>query len=135
MDDYDTIHPIEDVNMSQSTNDTYPTAVKIATIHLLKELENSFTWLLKSLRKKEKEFASVLKLGRTQLQDAVPISLGQSFQAYADAIQRSIDQLKDCEELLTEVNLGGTAVGNSIAAPKEYTKHVITELKKKPDSI
>ncbi|MBU1100484.1 MAG: aspartate ammonia-lyase [Bacteroidetes bacterium] len=130
-DDYSTIHPIEDVNMSQSTNDTYPTAVKIATIHLLKELSNSFMWLVKSLRQKEKDFASVLKLGRTQLQDAVPISLGQSFQAYADAIQRIIDQIKNCEEQLTEVNLGGTAIGNSIAAPKEYTKHVITELRKK----
>jgi len=127
---YDSINPLDDVNMSQSTNDTFPTALKIAAICLLRELADSFTVLQNSLLKKEEQFKNVLKLGRTQFQDAVPITLGQEFGAYALAIARDRVRLNLCEERLRSVNLGGTAVGTSISAPKDYVSNVNTILKK-----
>ncbi len=128
--DYDFIHPIDDVNMSQSTNDTFPTALKIASINLIRELADSFATLQNSLQKKEVEFKNVLKLGRTQYQDAVPITLGQEFGAYAQAIARDRWRLYNAEERLRSVNLGGTAVGNSISTTKEYVLNVNNILKK-----
>lgn len=128
--DYNTIHPIDDVNLSQSTNDTFPTAFKIASINLLRELQDSFAKLQNELQKKENEFKNVLKLGRTQLQDAVPITLGQEFGAYAQAIARDRWRLYNAEERLRSVNLGGTAVGNSVAATKEYVLNVNNILRK-----
>lgn len=128
--DYSTIHPLDDVNMSQSTNDTFPTALKIASIYLLRELADSFAQLQNSLQKKEEEFKGVLKLGRTQFQDAVPITLGQEFGAYAQAIARDRWRLYNAEERLRSVNLGGTAVGNSVSATKEYVLNVNSILKK-----
>ncbi len=128
--DYASINPLDDVNMSQSTNDTFPTAVKIASIYLLRQLANSLSVLQNSLQKKEEEFKSVLKLGRTQLQDAVPITLGQEFGAYAQAIARDRWRIYNAEERLRSVNFGGTAVGNSVSAPKEYVLNVNSILKK-----
>ncbi len=128
--DYDAIHPIDDVNMSQSTNDTYPTALKIASIYLLRELTEPFSRLQRSLQEKEEEFSGVIKLGRTQLQDAVAITLGEEFAAYAQAIARDRWRLYNGEERLRSVNLGGTAVGNYISAPKDYVLSVTAELKK-----
>lgn len=128
--DYNVIHPLDDVNLSQSTNDTFPTALKIASITLLRELQDSFAVLQNSLQKKENEFSNVLKLGRTQFQDAVPITLGQEFGAYAQAIARDRWRLYNAEERLRSVNLGGTAVGNSVAASKEYVLNVNNILKK-----
>ncbi len=128
--EYNCIHPIDDVNLSQSTNDTYPTALKIASIFLLRELTKSFAGLQTALQKKENEFSSVIKLGRTQLQDAVAITLGQEFGAYAQAIARDRWRLYNGEERLRSVNLGGTAVGNFVSANKEYVLAVNTELKK-----
>jgi len=128
--DYSTINPLDDVNLSQSTNDTYPTALRIASIYLLRELADSFAHLQNSLQKKEEEFKGVLKLGRTQFQDAVPITLGQEFGAYAQAIARDRWRLYNAEERLRSVNLGGTAVGNSISAVKEYVLNVNSILKK-----
>lgn len=126
---YSFIHPIDDVNLSQSTNDTFVTALKIASIYLLRELTSSFALLQRSLQSKEKQFAGILKLGRTQLQDAVPITLGSEFAAYAQATARDRWRLYNCEERLRSVNLGGTAVGNSIAAPKEYVLKVNSNLR------
>jgi aspartate ammonia-lyase len=128
--DYASINPLDDVNMSQSTNDTFPTALKIASIYLLRQLADSLSALQNSLQKKEGEFKSVLKLGRTQLQDAVPITLGQEFSAYAQAIARDRWRIYNAEERLRSVNLGGTAVGNSVSAPKEYVLNVNSILKK-----
>ena len=128
--DYDSIHPLDDINMSQSTNDTFSTAVKIAIIHLIHELIPSYRHLLSELREKENEFRHILKLGRIQLQDAVPISLGQVFGAYAEAIERNIKELSTLENKLSKINLGGTAIGNSIAASREYVKQVIPILQK-----
>ena len=128
--DYSVIHPLDDVNMSQSTNDTFPTALRVAAIYLLRELADSFAGLQSSLQKKEDEFKNVLKLGRTQFQDAVPVTLGQEFGAYAQAIARDRWRLYNAEERLRSVNLGGTAVGNSVTAPKEYVLNVNNTLKK-----
>ena len=128
--DYSFIHPIDDINLFQSTNDTYPTALKVASIYLMRELAESFSTLQNSLQKKENEFSSVIKLGRTQLQDAVAITLGQEFGAYAQAIARDRWRMYNGEERLRSVNLGGTAVGNYVSAPIEYVLNVNTELKK-----
>lgn len=128
--EYQYLHPLDDVNMSQSTNDTFPTALKVASIYLLRQLEKSFANLQRALQQKEDEFCNILKLGRTQFQDAVPITLGQEFGAYAQAISRDRWRLYNAEERLRSVNLGGTAIGNSIAADKDYVLSVNSALKK-----
>jgi aspartate ammonia-lyase len=128
--DYAALHPLDDVNLSQSANDTFPTALKIASVYLIRELSESFAALQIELQKKEVEFRDVLKLGRTQFQDAVPITLGQEFGAYAQAIGRDRWRLYNAEERLRTVNLGGTAVGNSVSATKEYVINVSSILKK-----
>jgi aspartate ammonia-lyase len=128
--EYELIHPIDDVNLSQSTNDVIPTALKIASIILLRELAKSYAALQGALQEKEVEFSNILKLGRTQYQDAVPILLGQEFGAYAQAIARDRWRLYNGEERLRSVNLGGTAVGNSINADRNYVLRVNSELKK-----
>ena len=128
--EYEVIHPIDDVNLSQSTNDTFPTALKIASIVSLRELTNSFALLQSELQNKEKEFGGIMKLARTQFQDAVPIILGQEFGAYAQAIARDRWRLYNGEERLRSVNLGGTAVGNSVNAHRDYVLKINSELKK-----
>lgn len=128
--EYKFIHPLNDVNMSQSTNDTYPTALKIASLFLLKKLEDSFSVLQKVLQKKEEEFKNIIKLGRTQFQDAVPILLGQEFGAYAQAIARDRWRIYNAQERLRSVNMGGTAVGNSVSAPNDFVLQVNGILKK-----
>jgi aspartate ammonia-lyase len=128
--EYSFVHPIDDVNLSQSTNDTYITALKLASIYLLKELTQSFALLQRRLQEKEKEFSGIIKLGRTQLQDAVPVTLGQEFGAYAQAVARDSWRLYNAEERLRSVNLGGTAIGNSTNAERKYVLSVNNELKK-----
>jgi aspartate ammonia-lyase len=125
---YGDIHPINDVNASQSTNDVYPTALKIALIFELHELINALMAMESAYRMKAKEFADVLKIGRTQLQDAVPMSLGQTFEAYAVTTRDDIDRLHQINKLLTEINLGGTAIGTRINASPEYVTAVCKEL-------
>ena len=127
---YEVINPLDDVNMSQSTNDTYPTALKIAAINLLRELTEAFSELQKSLQAKENEFSGIIKLGRTQLQDAVPVTLGSEFGAYAQAIARDRWRLYNGEERLRSVNMGGTAVGNSVSASRDYVLSINNELKR-----
>ncbi len=126
---YEIIHPIDDVNKNQSTNDTYPTAFKAAALVLLSQLEKSFSALQNTLQKKETEFRSVLKLGRTQLQDAVPMTLGQEFGAYAQAISRDRWRFYNSQERLRTVNLGGTAIGNSASANNAFLNAVYPELR------
>ena len=127
--DYDIISPIDDINLHQSTNDTYPTAVKVAALWGLAELENSIVVLLESFQQKEKKFAHILKLGRTQLQDAVLTTLGREFGAYADAISRDRWRVYKCGERLRVVNLGGTAIGTGIGAPRKFIFKAVEHLK------
>jgi aspartate ammonia-lyase len=127
--DYSVINPLEDVNLHQSTNDTYPTALKIALIFDFRKLSQKITQLQGSLQKKEKEFAKIVKIGRTELQEAVPITLGQEFSAFAEAIARDRWRTFKCEERLRLVNIGGTAVGTGIAAPRSYIFLVIETLR------
>jgi aspartate ammonia-lyase len=127
--DYEIIHPIDHVNMSQSTNDVFPTAVRIAAINLLRPVSEEFANLQTALQIKEEEFSDILKVGRTQLQDAVPIMLGQEFGAWAQAISRDRWRLYKVEERLRQVNIGGTAVGTGINANKKYVYMVIENLR------
>ena len=124
--EYDKLSPLEDVNMSQSTNDVYPTAVKIAVIKILRELVDEIMELQYSLQDKESEFADVFKLGRTQLQDALPISLGDEFGAYAEVISRDRWRLYKCEERIRQINLGGTAIGTGVGSSPKY-RYIATE--------
>ncbi len=127
--DYDLVHPLDHVNLSQSTNDVFPTAVKLATIRLLKAAFNEMAQLQESLQRKENEFASVLKVGRTEMQDAVPVTLGQEFAAYAQAVQRDWWRLYKVEERLRQVNLGGTAIGTGLNADRDYVYIVVDILR------
>ena len=114
------VDPLEHVNLHQSTNDTYPTAVRVAAIEALQRLEPSLLGLQQALQEKERELAHVVKLGRTQLRDAVPVTLGREFGAYANALSRDRWRIFKSVERLRVVNLGGTAVGTGIAAPRDY---------------
>ncbi|MDF9839276.1 MULTISPECIES: aspartate ammonia-lyase [unclassified Paenibacillus] len=122
--DYTVVHPLDHVNCCQSTNDVYPTALRIAAVGLVRRLSDAFASLQESLQRKELEFADVLKLGRTELMDAVPMTAGQGFGAYAKAIQRDRWRLYKAEERLREINIGGTAIGTGINAPLRYTFYI-----------
>ena len=127
--DYRMIHPLEDVNLHQSTNDVYPTALKVAAIFRLRDLSSAVAGLQGVFQQKEKEFASIVKLGRTEWQEAVPITLGAEFSAFAEAFSRDRWRTFKCEERLRVVNLGGTAVGTGLAAPRDYIFSVIEKLR------
>ena len=127
--DYEIISPLEDINLHQSTNDTYPTAVKIAAIRLLRKLEQSVLALQEAFQQKEKEFAHIVKIGRTQLQDAVLTTLGREMSAYAEAFNRDRWRIYKCEERLRVVNLGGTAIGTGLGAPKQFIFKVVDRLR------
>ncbi len=122
---YEIISPIDSINLHQSTNDTYPTALKIAAIRLLRTLEQSLLHLQETFQQKEKEFAHIVKIGRTQLQDAVLTTLGREMSAYAEAFNRDRWRIYKCEERLRVVNLGGTAIGTGLGAPKQFIFRVI----------
>jgi len=127
---YELIRPNDDVNMGQSTNDVIPTAGKIACMMMLSRYEKSLQELILSLQKKAEEFDDVLKMGRTQLQDAVPIRLGQEFDAYSSAVQRGLDRIRIVKQEMHEINLGGTAIGTCINADREYFFRISSELSK-----
>ncbi len=118
--EYDHIHPLKHVNLHQSTNDVFPTAIKVAALLLLNEAETVVAELQNELQKKEHEFAHILRTGRTEMQDAVPVSMGRTFAAYADAISRDRWRIFKSRERLRVVNLGGTMIGTGIAAPRDY---------------
>jgi len=122
--DYSLVSPLDHVNRGQSTNDVYPSALRIAAIILVRELAEALAKLQESLQKKEHVFADILKLGRTQLMDAAPITLGCEFGAYAQAIARDRWRIYKAEERLRQINLGGTAVGTGAAADRRYTFRV-----------
>ena len=124
--DYEIVHPLNDANMSQSTNDVYPTAVRIAAIKLIRELSGALADLQDELQKKETEFSHIPKLARTQLMDALPMRAGQGFGAYAQAIARDRWRIYKAEERLRHINIGGTAIGTGLNALPKYI-YLITE--------
>ncbi|SIR18380.1 aspartate ammonia-lyase [Halanaerobium kushneri] len=127
--DYHIIHPNDDLNKGQSTNDVYPTALRIAVLKLLVPLTESVSKLQSALQAKEKEFSSIIKLGRTQLQDAVPITLGQEFSAYAEAVNRDRWRLYKITDRLKKINLGGTAVGTGLNTSHSYIFKIAKQLR------
>jgi aspartate ammonia-lyase len=127
--DYKYCHPNNHVNLSQSTNDAYPTAIKIALIKANTSLIIVLKELITSFREKGKEFAHIIKMGRTQLQDAVPMTLGQSFEAYAVTLEEEIQRLEQNVKLFLEVNMGATAIGTGINAPKGYSEKCVEHLR------
>ncbi|MBU6953690.1 aspartate ammonia-lyase [Hahella sp. HN01] len=126
--EYEFLHPNNDVNMSQSTNDAYPTAARLAIIFASEPLSAALSDLIKALEEKSREFADVIKMGRTQLQDAVPMTLGQEFGAYAVTLREDIDRISYAAGLLQEVNLGGTAIGTGLNAHPDYPDLAIDAL-------
>ncbi len=127
---YDILHPVLDLNCYQSTNDTYPTALRVAAIAGIRLLEQAVIALQEAFEDREKAFADVVKVGRTEMQDAVLTTMGRSMSAYAEAFSRDRWRLYKCEERLRVVNLGGTAIGTGIGAPREYIFRVTDVLRR-----
>ncbi len=126
--DHKLCHPLDHVNRSQSTNDVFPTAGRLTALDLMNDLFPVLEYLKSIFLDKSIEFANVYKIGRTQLQDAVPMRLGQSFMAYAHAVDRDIKHMKKAYEAMLTLNLGGTAIGTSANAPEQYVQAVVPEL-------
>ncbi len=126
--EYQHLHPNEHVNMSQSTNDVYPTALKLATYTGIFRLVEAMAYLRSAFERKAVEFADVLKMGRTQLQDAVPMTLGQEFSTYAVMLGEDEERLKEAALLIREINLGATAIGTGINAHPDYAPLVCRRL-------
>ena len=126
--EYQFVEPHDDLNMSQSTNDSYPTAIKVAFLlrndQLIAELER----LVLAFRKKGNEFLEIPKMGRTELQDAVPMTVGQEFHAFAASLESEIALLRDAEKYLYTINMGATAIGSEINVPDGYVEAVTKEL-------
>lgn len=127
--DYVFINPNDHTNRSQSTNDTYPTAIKIALAFSLRSLLDQLDLLSEAFAEKGREFAHILKVGRTQMQDAVPMTLGQEFTAFSVTLKEDIERLSEADSLLREVNMGATAIGTGINAPAGYREAVIRHLR------
>ena len=127
---YEFLHPNDHVNMSQSSNDTYPTAMHVAILMNLKETIPAIDILIKSLTKKAKQFSSFKKIGRTHLMDALPVTLGSEFAAYVTSITKARNEIVASQKELQNVALGGTAVGSGANTPKGYRKIAIGELAK-----
>lgn len=126
---YDRVHPIDHVNLGQSTNDVYPTAVKLGLQAAMAGLRATLGELVSTLFDKSVEFGGVLKMGRTQLQDAVPMTLGQEFGAWASMLREDMDRLTESASLISEINLGGTAIGTGLNAHPLYAELVTTNLR------
>jgi len=126
--DYARLHPLDHVNLSQSTNDVYPTAVKLALQFGIRRLLGEMANLRKEFERKSGEFADVLKIGRTQLQDAVPMTLGQEFSTYAVMLQEDESRVAEAASLIREINMGATAIGTGINAHPEYAASVTRHL-------
>jgi len=126
---YSILDPNDHVNKSQSTNDAYPTGFRVATYYYINSLLKHIEHLINQLDNKSIEFVNVLKMGRTQLQDAVPMSLGDEFKAWSTNLREEIKSLEMCRDLVLEVNLGATAIGTGLNAPKGYSKKAVGYLK------
>jgi len=127
--DYSYCHPNNHVNLSQSTNDAYPTAIKMALFNSNKKLVDTLNTLVASFRKKGEEFSHIIKMGRIQLQDAVPMTLGQEFEAYAVTLEEETDRLDQNAKLFLEINMGATAIGTGINSEPGYSDEVVRYLK------
>ncbi|MES0811732.1 aspartate ammonia-lyase [Roseibium sp. SCPC15] len=125
---YALVHPNDHVNLGQSTNDVYPTAIRLAVLSKIAPLCQALTRLQQAFDDKARAFKDIPKVGRTQLQDAVPMSLGLEFQSFAHTVGEDIERLQQLGQLLTEVNLGGTAIGTGVNAPKGYGRKVVAIL-------
>jgi len=123
------VDPHDHVNLHQSTNDVYPTALRVAALRGLEALEPSLILLPEACQEKERELADVIKTGRTELRDAVPITLGREFGAWASALGRDRWRIAKCAERIRECNLGGTAIGTGITAPRDYVFLVVEKLR------
>ena len=126
--DYTIVNPNDDVNCGQSTNDVIPTAGKMTSLHLLQNLKKQLLRLYDALNEKAKEFDLVIKMGRTQMQDAVPIRLGQEFKAYSVAIMRDIHRMDKAMDEMRTLNMGGTAIGTGINADENYLRRIVPNL-------
>ena len=126
--EYRHLHPLDHVNLSQSTNDVYPTALKLTAYLMLRDLIDSLRYGITAFERKGREFKDVLTMGRTQLQDAVPMTLGQTFSAYAVTLGEDVQRIDDTMKLLTEINMGATAIGTGINTHPEYKHRVREEL-------
>lgn len=126
---YKPIHPNDQVNLGQSTNDVFPTAMRLAALKGMEQLDAALDRVEASLRRKAQEFDPIVKAGRTHLQDAVPIRLGQEFGAYASAMARARRSLLPCHDAMSELGLGGTAVGTGLNATAAYRTQVVEELR------
>lgn len=124
------VHPNDHVNMAHSTNDTMPSALKIASIRLVEDLDDSLNTLITAFEKKAREFARIVKLGRTHMQDAVPTTLGAEFASYAETLKRRRMNMREAKAYLFELSLGGSAVGNSVNVSAKYKRHLYRELQK-----
>ncbi|MGD8451744.1 MAG: aspartate ammonia-lyase [Phycisphaerae bacterium] len=127
--DCECISPLDDLNRHQSTNDTFPTALRVAAIWRLRDLEAALVALVEAWQVKEREFAHIVKIGRTQYQDAVLTTLGREMGTYAEAFSRDRWRVYKCEERLRVVNLGGTAIGTGLGAPRQYIFRVVEHLR------
>jgi aspartate ammonia-lyase len=126
--DYAQLSPNSHVNMSQSTNDVFPTAIHISALNLLEKLLNTMQSMLDTFKEKARQFDHVIKMGRTHLQDAVPIRLGQEFEAYSRVLERDIKRIGQTRQHLYEVNMGATAVGTGLNADPRYIENVVVHL-------
>ena len=126
---YDIVHPLNHVNLSQSTNDVYPTALRLTLSMKLDGLVVEMQSLQKALAEKGTEFANVIKMGRTQLQDAVPMTLGQEFEAWSVMVGEDICRVSEAQALIREINLGATAIGTGLNAPPNYAALVTARLR------
>ena len=128
--DYDFIHPNNHVNLSQSTNDAYPTAIRLAILQTVPTLIDVLKETCDALKEKSKEFSDVIKMGRTQLQDAVPMTLGQEFHAFYVTLKEDITRIEEIEKIFLEVSMGGTAIGTGLNSHPNYVKTVLKHLRK-----
>jgi aspartate ammonia-lyase len=126
---YETVSPLGDINLHQSTNDTFPTALRLAAIWSVRGLEEEVVKLQEAFQRAERRMAHVVKVGRTEMQDAALITLGREMAAYAEAFNRDSWRLYKCEERLRVVNLGGTAIGSGLTAPRQYIFRVVDVLR------
>ena len=126
---YTPVHPNDHVNMAQSTNDVIPTAIRLACLTELVGFEKTFEALAKAFEKKAKEFDRVLKSGRTHLQDAMPIRLGQELEAYGGSLRRGLKRVLEAADYLRDLGIGGSAVGTGVNVEREYPKLMVKHLR------
>lgn len=127
--EYEFIHPNNHVNLSQSTNDAYPTAIRLAALQSIPTLVDAISELCRAIRLKAQEFSDVIKMGRTQLQDAVPMTLGQEFEAFAVTLEEDMERIKEGERLFLELSIGGTAIGTGINSHPQYAALAVGKIK------